>query len=1147
MLIGNKKISSSRSNIEGNYELLDGEEFYKISNFDQMDPFLMSIVSGSDHWMYISSNGGLTAGRKNPDNALFPYYTDDIIHDSSEKTGSKTILKIGKEDNIYLWEPLSNFYKGIYKIERNIYKNIPGNKIVFEEINHDLGVSFSYSWLSSEKYGFIKKSIITNKNSSDITVEYLDGIQNILPFGVYQQFQTELSTLLDGYKKNELIDNLGVGIYTLSSIPSDKAEPSESLKATIVWSTGIKAEKYLLSSRQINKFRFDASIENETDIKAARGAYFISGTLALKASASTEWIISADINKDSASLSELIEFLNNSDEVLNKVHEDIEKGTTGLINIVAKSDGLQLTNNKLGTSRHFANVLFNVMRGGYFDTSYIIDTKDFKLFTKATNTLVLERQKEFLESLDEKIDSSVLFNKVKNIRDNEFLKLYLEYLPLTFSRRHGDPSRPWNRFSIDIKDEENKKVLNYQGNWRDIFQNWEALAESFPRYIESMITKFLNGSSADGYNPYRVLRSGFEWEAPEPDMPWSNIGYWGDHQIIYLLKLLAFSYKHNPLKLESLINEELFTYINVPYRIRDYEALLSNPYNTIDFDDNLHQKIEKRESEFGSDAKYLTNEDGSLYQVTLTEKLLSTLLSKLSNFIPGGGIWMNTQRPEWNDANNALVGNGVSMVTLYYMRRYVAFLIEFYSNVETESSKISIEIYNLFTEIFDVFVTHSDLLKSIISDNSRKEILDGLGTAGSKYRQKIYSSGFSAEKIELGKKSLIEFLEITQKFIEHTIDLNRREDGLYHSYNLMTVVDKSEIKITHLYEMLEGQVAVLSSEYLKTSEVITLLIALRKSSLYREDQNSYILYPNRELSLFQNKNTISKESFKSSTLMQKLIELKNTDLVVKDVKGEIHFNGDIRNSNILKSKLNSLKEKSELNISQEDMSLILDIYEKVFNHKYFTGRSGTFYKYEGLGSIYWHMVSKLVLAVQETFYTLQKENVSSAELQKLKNFYYEIKNGLGVEKSPEIYGAFPTDPYSHTPSFSGVQQPGMTGQVKEDVISRFGELGVIVNNGEIHFNPSLIEAKEFLPNPNRFEYYDVYENKLTIDLPSNSMAFTYCQIPIVFSISSEEKLLVYYKNSYTEEVNSLRLDKQKSEDVFTRNGKIIKVEVKLKL
>ena len=43
------------------------------------------------------------------------------------------------------------------------------------------------------------------------------------------------------------------------------------------------------------------------------------------------------------------------------------------------------------------------------------------------------------------------------------------------------------------------------------------------------------------------------------------------------------------------------------------------------------------------------------------------------NFVPEGGIWMNTQRPEWNDANNALVGKGLSVVTLCYLRRTIVF------------------------------------------------------------------------------------------------------------------------------------------------------------------------------------------------------------------------------------------------------------------------------------------------------------------------------------------------------------------------------------------------------------------------------------------------------------------------------------------
>ncbi|MCW8849750.1 MAG: hypothetical protein OQJ81_07190, partial [Melioribacteraceae bacterium] len=226
-------------------------------------------MSNSDHWMFISSNGGLTAGRKNPDNALFPYYTDDVIHASNEITGSKTIVKVTLEDLTYLWEPFSDYSKNIYEIKRNIYKNIAGNKIIFEEVNLDLNLQFTYSWMNSEKYGFVKKSELTNTGKLSLKIRVLDGIQNILAYGIYQQFQNEFSTLADGYKKNELHHDLGMGIFSLSSIPSDKAEPSESLKATTVWSTGINVENYLLSSRQLNNYRSGIELQSENDVKAA--------------------------------------------------------------------------------------------------------------------------------------------------------------------------------------------------------------------------------------------------------------------------------------------------------------------------------------------------------------------------------------------------------------------------------------------------------------------------------------------------------------------------------------------------------------------------------------------------------------------------------------------------------------------------------------------------------------------------------------------------------------------------------------------------------------------------------------------------------------------------------------------------------------
>ncbi|MFT3751435.1 MAG: hypothetical protein QM800_00595 [Paludibacter sp.] len=68
----------------------------------------------------------------------------------------------------------------------------------------------------------------------------------------------------------------------------------------------------------------------------------------------------------------------------------------------------------------------------------------------------------------------------------------------------------------------------------------------------------------------------------------------------------------------------------------------------------------------------------------------------MSNFIPEAGIWMNTLRPEWNDANNALVGTGASMVTLYYMRRFVAFALELYKEAVSADFSISSEMVAFF-------------------------------------------------------------------------------------------------------------------------------------------------------------------------------------------------------------------------------------------------------------------------------------------------------------------------------------------------------------------------------------------------------------------------------------------------------------------
>jgi len=207
-------------------------------------------------------------------------------------------------------------------------------------------------------------------------------------------------------------------------------------------------------------------------------------------------------------------------------------GTENLKRIVANADGIQITNEELSSARHFSNTLFNVMRGGIFTSNYDINVADFKLFVIQMNKSISIKFEAWLNELPEKIHITELISQAGKFNNSDLIRICYEYLPLTFSRRHGDPSRPWNQFSIETKNDDGSPKLNYQGNWRDIFQNWEALGLSFPEFLEGMICKFLNATTADGYNPYRITREGIDWEAPDPHDPWAYIGYWGDHQII---------------------------------------------------------------------------------------------------------------------------------------------------------------------------------------------------------------------------------------------------------------------------------------------------------------------------------------------------------------------------------------------------------------------------------------------------------------------------------------------------------------------------------------------------------------------------------------------------------------------------------------
>jgi len=167
------------------------------------------------------------------------------------------------------------------------------------------------------------------------------------------------------------------------------------------------------------------------------------------------------------------------------------------------------------------------------------------------------------------------------------------------------------------------------------------------------------------------------------------------------------------------------------------------------------------------------------------------------------------------------------------------------------------------------------------------------------------------------------------------------------------------------------------------------------------------------------------------------------------------------------------------------------------------------------------------------------------DLAALKETYYRLQDGFGFRKDPAVWGAFPLEPYSHTPYDMPAQQPGMTGQVKEDILTRMAELGIMVDGGILSFDPALLRQQEFLTKPAVFNYIGVDNNKLELPLPANSLAFTICQVPVVYMLSDKAGIVVHGKNGESRIENSLKLGEAHSKELFSRSGQINKIEVSI--
>ncbi len=1045
-----------------------GAEWYRIDRVERMEPFLMTVVSDTDLWMFVSSAGPLTAGRVDADHALLPYETDDRLHRAAGITGPVTVLARTVEGRRELWRPYDRVLAD--GCTRAVAKRAIGNALTLEEHNAAWGLTFRMTWTPAPSHGWVRTAEVVDVAGDGAHLEVVDGLLDVMPAGVDAHTEQVTSNLVDAYKRSE------TGRWGTAAVAGRDHEA-----------------RGLLTGR--------------------RGSYLLRDTLSVPPGGSVSWQLVADTGIGHADVVDRVAAAER-DDARDMIAEDVAAGDQRLRDLLTDADGFQTTGDPTADAHHLSNVLFNSMRGGVFPYGHRVPLKDLRDFLADRNREVHDRWADAAELQGDWADLDGLRAWADDTGDVELVRLVLEYLPLTFSRRHGDPSRPWNRFSIRVRGDDGEELLTYEGNWRDIFQNWEALLRSYPAWFPHVVAKFVNATTVDGHNAYRLSRDGIDWEVPEPEDPWSNIGYWGDHQIVYLLRLLEGWHAAAPDGMASWLQRPLFTYADVPYRIADHEQMVVDPRDTITYETDRADRVGERVEAIGADGKLVVGLDGDRVHVTMLEKLLVPALAKLSAYVPGGGIWMNTQRPEWNDANNALAGYGLSMVTLYHLERYLDVVASLAAEASDDVVPMSVPVAAWLEELRAVL----DDTDPVVSDDAaRRRVVDRLGQAATAYRAAT-AGQFDATQVEVEVDAVRALLERALAHLHATMAANRREDGLVHSYNLLSLPE-GEAVVGHLPAMLEGQVAVLATSAMHATDTIALVEAMFASTLHRKDLGTFLLYPADIPPAFLDGNTIGDDAEQRVPALRRLAADGPPGIVEADHTGALHFGPDMANATVLRGAM------AATDLGPDEVDAVVEVYEELFEHHAFTGRSSGMFGYEGLGSVYWHMVSKLLLAVQEQHDRAVDAGADAETLAALQATYRRVRDGLGSRKDPATFGAIPTDCYSHSPSHAGAQQPGMTGQVKEEVLARSGELGLRLTGGRLVTMPPLLPLDELLDD-------------------DGTARCTVCATPVTITRADTDEVVVTRADGTVERRDGDALTAEETAALLGRTGELTAIELR---
>ncbi|MFH1191744.1 MAG: cellobiose phosphorylase [Candidatus Omnitrophota bacterium] len=812
------KIKSSP--LKTKYYLNKQGEFV-IENYNYAKPFANFFPGiagkyGIPMWVFYVNRGQCICsfGTKDKDHSILEFFPANKAWQFVSNHGFRTFIKIQSNNEPIYYEPFHDGYSNLkYHIVNSM--RISSSALILEEQNHTLGLKtkVEYFNIPNDTYAGLSRTVsIENTGNKLKTLQVIDGLPQIVPFGTHNFFLKKLGRTIEAWM---CIDNLNNNIpfYRLKVDPTDRPEVVHIDAGNFYLSfhfkdTTAKLIRPIVDPQVI--FGAVTDFSYPALFLAKRNFNYPAKQITRSKTPSALWLLDLKLAaRTCQTFYSIIGQARNSQTLNQSVKKIttlgyIEKKSAENNALIAKlkNDITTISSSKALDLYAGQTYLDNIMRGGYPE-----------IFSQP---------------------ASKPSGQISSEPENTESKKTIFYL---YSRKHGDLERDYNKFTLQPT-----YFSQGNGNYRDINQNRRNDVWFHPEIKDENIIFFMNLIQADGFNPLvvkpesflakdnldlqKLLETVVKKDAldklvtflKKPFSPGELIffieenkititgsyeeflglvlnyavksqeaehaeGFWTDHWT-YNLDLIDSYLGLYPEKANELFfGKKVFSFFDNAeiVRPRSEKYILYNgqarQLHSLSLDSHKKEMLHKRLA----DAHLLRtlHGEGQVYYTTLAAKLLCLAANKLASLDAAGtGIEMEANKPNWFDSLNGLPALfGSSTCETFELKRLLKKLKQALADSPDKEIELAAEIAEFIEQLCAIFA--EDVFSYWDKSNTIKE----------NYRRNI-RLGFSGTLINFPVDRLMGFLDAALEKVNSGLNQAfNKAQGVYNSYFINEVTE----------------------------------------------------------------------------------------------------------------------------------------------------------------------------------------------------------------------------------------------------------------------------------------------------------------------------------------------------------------------